>query len=208
MEIANSANTEAAVDSQTSTDYRSFPTGISTTPTQMNYGSFPTEVQATEETNYGSFPDRVTTTKGEMDHEQSTVEDPKDDTMTEVGENEYENDYEEGTVRVAFSSPLSTLESTPKARRVPNDMFNRPTTGGSLIGRRYHQEVRKPETLNISPRGLSERGDSQDKSGNDVSDEEPQSPSVCAAFGSNFLVSSWSLLLHGVTGQFMESHLP
>jgi hypothetical protein len=151
MELANSADLEAGVDSHTSTDYGSFPSGIPTILTQTKNFCFLPRVQTTEEMIYGSFPDRVTTTEGAIDHEQSTVEDPGDDTMMEVGEDQNENNNYDGTVREVFSSPLSSFKSTPKARRVPNDRFNRSTVGGSFIALRYHQEVGWVETLNILP---------------------------------------------------------
>ncbi|KAF8535464.1 hypothetical protein BDD12DRAFT_892817 [Trichophaea hybrida] len=159
MEIANTMSTEQQVDSQTTTDYN-----VPTTPTQ--------------ETNYGSFPDgAITTNTEEMDHEATEPAIQEDDTMTEAGDNTTEQD-QQGT---ADSSPLLSLESTPRQLpRRPMNMFNQP--GSSIIARRYHQEVGIPQTLNILPPSLLHgEGGSDDQSKSDNSDEELVSPTAQAA---------------------------
>ncbi|KAF8545250.1 hypothetical protein BDD12DRAFT_871933 [Trichophaea hybrida] len=47
QEIANSASTEQQVDSQTTTDYGSLHSGVSTIPIQTNYGSFSMDIPTT-----------------------------------------------------------------------------------------------------------------------------------------------------------------
>jgi hypothetical protein len=87
-----------------------------------------------------------------MDDEHTKSTDHEEDnTMTEMdaandlGQQDEESDF----------SPLTSLENTPTAiRRRSMNMFNEPTSRGSMIGRRYHQDVGMPQTLNISPSGL------------------------------------------------------
>ncbi|KAF8537006.1 hypothetical protein BDD12DRAFT_888677 [Trichophaea hybrida] len=180
MEIANTESPEQQVNSQTTTDYSSLPTEVPTTPIQTNYGSFPTDVPTTptQETNYGSFPDGTIIADTEkMDHENTEFAAQEDDTMTEVGDETTETDQQ----GPADSSPLSSLESTPRQLpRRPMNMFNQ--HGRSIIARRYHQEVGIPQTLNISPPGLRlGKGGSDDQSESDNSDEELASPTAQAA---------------------------
>jgi hypothetical protein len=97
----------SVVDSQKSTNYGSSPSQAEipsiTTYEQTDYDSFPTGVQATEESNYGFFPDGVTTTEGEMDHERTELKEPEDDTMTEVGDNNSDNEENSGDAEIDSS---------------------------------------------------------------------------------------------------------
>ncbi|KAF8534496.1 hypothetical protein BDD12DRAFT_895781 [Trichophaea hybrida] len=178
QEVISSASTAAPVDSQTSTDYGTLPSGVPTTPTQTNYGSFPMDVPITptQETNYGLFPVAGINTE-EMDHEATEPVAQEDDTMMEAGDDNAAQD-QQGT---ADSSPLSSVESTPRQLpRRPMEMFNQP--GGSIIARRYRQQVGMPQTVKISSPGLfHERGGSDDQSDSANLDEELKSPTVQAA---------------------------
>ncbi|KAF8536543.1 hypothetical protein BDD12DRAFT_889897 [Trichophaea hybrida] len=115
--IANSASTAEVVDTQTSTDYGSLPSGVPT-PTQTNYGSFPSGIQAPTQTmNYGSFPEELIGNTEEIDHEKTKIEIPEENNMTEAGvETELDEKFD--------SSTLTSLESTPRAVRRTVNMFN------------------------------------------------------------------------------------
>ncbi|KAF8534944.1 hypothetical protein BDD12DRAFT_894656 [Trichophaea hybrida] len=171
----------APVDSQTSTEYGSLPAGVSTTPTQMIYGFFPSKgpSTATQGMNYRSFPEGLAEIMEKaMDHEDAKPVGQEDDTMMEVGGIDKQELMGEED---SDSLPLTFLESTPKQLpRRPMDMFNQP--GGSIIAHRYYQKVGIPQTKNILPPGLcTGKGGHNDQSQSDNSDEELASPSAQAA---------------------------
>ncbi|KAF8537138.1 hypothetical protein BDD12DRAFT_888468 [Trichophaea hybrida] len=123
-EVISSTSTTAPIDSQTSTDHGRLPSLVPTTPSQTNFGCFPTDVptRPTQETNYRWFPGGVADIDTEeMDHEDTEPAVQADDTKTEEGDDSAEQD-QQGT---ADFSHLSSLESTTRQLPCkPRNMFN------------------------------------------------------------------------------------